>query len=221
MSSGTGLEASTGAASSPNEAPTGAERHMSLGDFYRGFFYITWLLWTLIWLVLAFNVKVTVRRQAALPRLVNMALLIGAAVLLGAPHLPVSGLTVPVLPGSQWKIWTAGGAVLTLFGLSFTVWARIYLGRNWSGVAAIKADHELVVGGPYRWVRHPIYSGLALAFLGTALAIEQWRGMLALELALLAFGHRIIVEERFMRQQFGAVYDAYAQRVRALVPGLI
>jgi protein-S-isoprenylcysteine O-methyltransferase Ste14 len=161
------------------------------------------------------------RDHDQLPRLMNTALLICAAALLCVPHMPVTGLTVHVLPGSEWRIWAALGAALTLFGLLFTVWARIYLGRNWSGVAAIKADHELVVGGPYQWVRHPIYSGLALAFLGTAIAIGQWRGMLAVELALLAFGHRILVEERFMRQQFGAVYEAYAQRVRALVPGLI
>lgn len=101
------------------------------------------------------------------------------------------------------------------------VWARVYLGRNWSGVASIKADHELITGGPYRWVRHPIYSGLALAFIGTAMAVGQWRAVLAVMLALIAIAHRIIVEERFMREQFGSVYDAYAHRVRALVPGLV
>lgn len=163
---------------------------MSLGDFYQSFFYGTWVLWTLLWLVLARNVKLTVHRQDTLPRLLNAALLICAAALLCAPHMPISGLTCRILPGAQWRIWAAVGAVLTLAGQLFTVWARIYLGRNWSGVAAIKADHELVVGGPYRWVCHPIYSGLALAFVGTAVAIGQWRGMLAVELVLLAFGQR-------------------------------
>lgn len=194
---------------------------MSLSDFYEIFFYGIWVLWTILWLVFARNVKVTAHRQAALPRLLNMALLLCAAALLAAPHLPVSALEARLLPGSQWKLWAAVGAALTFLGLLFTVWARIYLGRNWSGVAAVKADHELITGGPYRWVRHPIYSGLALAFVGMAIAGGQWRGVLAIALALIAIVQRIIVEERFMRQQFGVVYDAYAQRVRAFVPGLI
>ncbi|MGH2443582.1 MAG: methyltransferase family protein [Chloroflexota bacterium] len=194
---------------------------MSLGDFYQYFFYAIWLLFIVFWLLLARNVKLTVRRQAALPRLLNLALLYGAAALLAGPFVPVTWLTVRVLPSSQWRIWCALGAALTLFGVLFTFWARIYIGRNWSAVAAVKADHELVTGGPYRWVRHPIYSGLLLAFVGTALASGQWRGVLAVVLSLIAVAHRIIVEERFMREQFGNGYDTYAQRVRALVPGLI
>ncbi len=65
------------------------------------------------------------------------------------------------------------------------------------------------------------YSGLTLGFVGTAMAIGQWRGMLALALSRIAIAQRILVEERFMREQFGTVYDVYAQRVRALVPGLV
>jgi protein-S-isoprenylcysteine O-methyltransferase Ste14 len=194
---------------------------MSLGDFYQSFFYGIWLLWLILWLVLALTAKITVRRQRALPRLLNLALLCGAAALLTGPFVPVPWLTVRVLPGAQWKIWCALGAALTLFGVLFTVWARLYLGRNWSAVAAVKADHELITRGPYRWVRHPIYSGLLLAFIGTALADGQWRGVLAVALALVAVAHRIIVEERFMRQEFGTEYDTYARQVRALVPGLI
>ncbi len=194
---------------------------MYLGKFYDYFFPVVWLGWVLLWLVLARNVKATVRRQPMLPRLVNMSLLFCAAALLWAQRIPVTSLMRRFLPGSQWPFWAALGAILTLVGLLFTVWARVYLGRNWSGVATLKADHELITGGPYQWVRHPIYSGLTLAFLGSALAIGQWRGVLALVLAVVAIVQRIFVEERLMREQFGAAYDAYAQRVRALVPGLI
>jgi protein-S-isoprenylcysteine O-methyltransferase Ste14 len=194
---------------------------MSLGEFYQDFFYGVWLLLTIFWLLSARNVKAIVRRQDALPRLLNTALLYGAAALLAVPYIPLPGLMANVLPASHWRLWCSLGAELTTLGALLMVRARIYLGRNWSAVAAVKADHELVTGGPYRWVRHPIYSGLALAFIGTAIAIGQWRGVLAVALALIAFGHRILVEERFMRQQFGTSYDTYAQRVRALVPGLI
>jgi protein-S-isoprenylcysteine O-methyltransferase Ste14 len=194
---------------------------MSLSDFYEIFFYGIWALWSILWLAFARNVKVTAQRQATLPRLFNIALLVAAALLLAAPRLPVPGLDVRLLPDTQWRLWTALGAALTFLGLLFTVWARIYLGRNWSGVAAVKADHELITGGPYRWVRHPIYSGLALAFVGMAVAVGEWRGVLSIALALIAIVQRITVEERFMRRQFGVGYDEYARRVRAFVPGLI
>lgn len=194
---------------------------MTLGKFYQLFFVTVWWAWIIFWFVFSRNVKATVRRQAVLPRLVDAALLICVFVLLWAQRLPVPGLMQRFLPGTQWQLWVPLGAVLTLVGLLFTVWARVRLGRNWSGVITVKADHELVTGGPYGLVRHPIYSGLALAIIGTALAIGQWRGVLAIALAFIVFVERMIVEERFMRQQFGAAYDDYALRVRAFVPGVI
>jgi protein-S-isoprenylcysteine O-methyltransferase Ste14 len=189
-------------------------------EFYQTFFVTIWCAWFLTWFVLSRNVKDTVRRQATLPRLLNSALLFCAALLLWDIHIPVPALAARFVPGSQWQFWAALGAALTLAGLLFTVWARVYLGRNWSGVVTVKADHELITGGPYALVRHPIYTGLLLAFIGTALAVGEWRGVLSVALALIAIVHRIIVEESFMRQQFGAAYDNYALRVRALVPGV-
>jgi hypothetical protein len=76
----------------------------------------------------------------------------------------------------------AVGAALTALGLSFTSWARVHLGRNWSGTVTLKDDHALIRTGPYRRVRHPIYSGALLALAGTVLAVGQWRGVIALAL---------------------------------------
>lgn len=197
---------------------------MNWVEFYQRFFRTVWLLWVVAWWIFAINVKTTVRRQAWLPNLLNTALWFCAFGLLWTSivPVPVRGLMGRFLPGAQWPLWSALGAILTLIGLLFTVWARVYLGRNWSGMGVtLKADHELVTGGPYGLVRHPIYCGLALALIGTALAMGQWRGVLAVVLLLIAIAHRIVVEERFMREQFGTSYDAYAKRVRALVPGLI
>ena len=192
-----------------------------MANFYPIFFPTIWLAWILAWWMFARNVKTTVRKQDALPRLANAALLFVAAALLWPINLPVPALTARFLPVSQWQFWAALGAALTLVGLLFSVWARVYLGRNWSGVITIKADHELVTTGPYGLVRHPIYSGLALAFVGTALAVGEWRGVLSVALVLLCFVQRMYTEESWMRQQFGAAYDAYAQRVRAFIPGVV
>lgn len=196
---------------------------MRMVYFYQVFFPTLWLSWVIAWWVWAINVKATVRRQPLASRLLNMALLWCAFALIFATAVPMPrALTARFLPLSEWQFWAALGAVLTLFGLLFTVWARVYLGRNWSGMfATIKADHELITGGPYALVRHPIYSGLILAFIGTSLAMGQWRGVLATALALIAIAHRISVEEGLMREQFGAAYDAYAKRVSAFVPGVI
>ena len=196
---------------------------MGVIRFYQIFFPAAWLGWVVLWYIFAVNVKTTVRSQAAVPRLINLAVLYCAALLMWIPRIPQApALNARFLPASQWQFWVALGAALTFIGLAFTVWARIYLGRNWSGAGVtIKADHELITGGPYALVRHPIYAGLALAFVGSALAIGQWRAVIGVALALIAVCHRMIVEERFMRERFGAAYDAYAQRVRAFVPGLI
>ncbi len=194
---------------------------MNLSNVYHYFFYAIWFAMIAFWLMHARNTKVTIRRQSTLPRVLNLVCLYTAAALLAAPVVPIHGLAVRILPRSQWRIWCALGAVLTLVGVLLTIWARLYLGRNWSSVAAVKADHELVTTGPYQWVRHPIYSGLTLGMVGTAVAIGQWRAVLAVTLALIAIAQRIVIEERFMREQFGNAYDAYARRVWALLPGLI
>ena len=194
---------------------------MHLGTFYQYYFYAIWLLVVAFWVARARDVKVTARRQARLPRVVNLTLICGAAALLAGPFVSVAWLTDRVIPVTLWKEYCAAGAGLTTLGALLMIWARIHLGRNWSSVAAVKVDHELVTDGPYRWMRHPIYSGLLLAFIGTALAIGQWRGVLAVALVLVAFLQRIVIEDEFMREEFGAVYESYAQHVRALVPWVI
>ena len=120
------------------------------------------------------------------------------------------------LPLADWAVWA--GAVLTLGGLLFTVWARVHLGRNWSGIITVKQGHELITSGPYRVVRHPIYSGLLLAFMGSALARAKWQGVLAVVLVVWALWRKLRIEERWMRKEFGSRYQEYARCVAALVP---
>jgi protein-S-isoprenylcysteine O-methyltransferase Ste14 len=100
----------------------------------------------------------------------------------------------------------------------FTVRARLHRGGNWSGIVTIKHDHELIANGPYAIVRHPIYTGLLIAFIGSAMALGEWRGVLAVLVAWWALWRKLRLEERWMAECFGQQYEAYCQRVPALVP---
>jgi protein-S-isoprenylcysteine O-methyltransferase Ste14 len=183
---------------------------------HRYLFATLWLGWALYWWLLSRNVKRETQREPVASRLAHMLPLILAAVLLWSDRMPVWMLGERFLPRAEWPFVL--GALLTAAGLLFSVWARVHIGRNWSGIVTIKEDHELVTSGPYAIVRHPIYTGLLLGFIGSALARGEWRGVLAVAIVLVALWRKLRVEERFMQQQFGDAYRQYASRVPALVP---
>ena len=119
---------------------------------------------------------------------------------------------------AAWQFWV--GAAITAAGLSFAIWARRHIGRNWSATVTLKQDHELVTSGPYAFVRHPIYTGLLFGFIGSAIALGQWRGIVAVAIAYLSLLRKYLLEERWMRERFGTAYADYSRRVKALVPFL-
>ena len=103
--------------------------------------------------------------------------------------------------------------------LLFAIWARLTLGRNWSGVlASVGENHELVVAGPYKYVRHPIYAGFLIAMLATAVTIGTLASYLAVAIGLVAFLLRIGLEEALMLSQFPEAYRAYQKETAALIP---
>ena len=114
-----------------------------------------------------------------------------------------------------------GGVGLVVAGLLLCVWARVVLGGNWSGTVTLKRDHEIVRTGPYRWVRHPIYTGLLVMFLGSAFAEGEWRGLIALVLVFAALWRKLKLEERWLGEHFGAAYAAYRECSSALIPFLL
>ncbi len=178
-----------------------------------------WLAWAALWWAMSLRVKATTRREPMGSRLLHIVPLVLAAALIWAPSLPLHPLDERFLPRAAWPFPL--GAALTAAGLLFAVWARLHIGRNWSGTVTLKQDHELVTTGPYAWVRHPIYTGLLLAFAGSAVARAEWRGVLAVVIVFAALWRKLRLEERWMREQFGAGYRAYAERVRALIPFLL
>jgi protein-S-isoprenylcysteine O-methyltransferase Ste14 len=182
-------------------------------------FAAIWLAWLAYWAISARNVKPVQRREPLASRMAHiLPLTVAAALLLGSPEPPIPWLSQRWLPASAAR--ASAGAAITIVGLGLTAWARTTLGTNWSGTVTVKRDHELVVAGPYRHVRHPIYSGLLLAFAGSALARGDWRGLLALLIAWLSLWRKWHVEERFMRETFGQAYSDYAARTPAVIPRL-
>jgi protein-S-isoprenylcysteine O-methyltransferase Ste14 len=151
-------------------------------------------------------------------RLFHLALALLGFSLLGSRWFDVGWLGMRFVPDSPAVALTGLG--LTIAGCLFAIWARLILGSNWSGRATIKSGHELITSGPYKLARHPIYSGLIVAVVGTALAGGEWRGILAVVLILLALFVKIGQEERLMVQAFPQEYSAYRQRVKALIPGV-
>jgi len=183
---------------------------------YPYLFPAMWLLWAGYWWLSSHDAKRTERSESQASRLMHIVPLMLAALLLIVDRWPLPILLVRIYPWAAWEFWA--GAAVTAAGLLFSVWARVHIGRNWSGIVTLKHDHDLVVTGPYQIVRHPIYAGLLVALVGSAFACGQWRGVLALVFALLAVSRKVAIEERWMRERFREKYDAYSRSVPALVP---
>ena len=191
-----------------------------MSPFSRNLFPVLWLAWAAYWLIASRHVKAVVRSEPPLSRLLHIIPLATATLLLALPVMPIAFLNEKILfPRATWPFWA--GAALTAAGLAFTIWARLNIGKNWSAIVTIKQDHELITSGPYRIVRHPIYTGLLLGFAGSALARCSWAGVLALAIACAALWRKLRLEERGLRGHFGDRYAAYSRRVAALIPGVL
>jgi protein-S-isoprenylcysteine O-methyltransferase Ste14 len=185
---------------------------------HRWLFPALWAAWAFYWWLTSRDVKETMRREPLVSRALHLLPMLLAALMLASPGHGVPGLSARVVPWTPGLFWV-GGAV-TCAGLAFAVQARRTIGRNWSAIVTLKQDHELVTTGPYALVRHPIYTGLLLGFLGWAIAVDRWRGPLAAAIVFVALWRKYRLEERWMRERFGVAYDAYRARVKALVPFL-
>jgi protein-S-isoprenylcysteine O-methyltransferase Ste14 len=146
----------------------------------------------------------------------NRVQIIISMVLLGSHRLSIGWLGYELIPRTLAKALT--GLAVTSIGVAFAIWARQTLADNWSAQPTLKENHELIVQGPYKIVRHPIYTGILIAVLGTAIMVGQVRGFVALAITIFALWHKSGFEEELMYRQFPEQYKAYAQRVKKLVP---
>jgi protein-S-isoprenylcysteine O-methyltransferase Ste14 len=168
---------------------------------------IAWIIFFVYWFGSAFGVK----EGTANTRRIPLTGLTGVSVLLLVRLFRGGSLAIdsPVLESI--------GAVLFVCGIAVAVWARVHLGRNWGMPMTQKAEPELVTTGPYRYVRHPIYSGLLLALLGTAL-MTNLIGLGIFAILAAYFYYSATVEERNLSATFPKAYPAYRSDTKMLIP---
>lgn len=168
--------------------------------------FSVWAVFWICWLLAAAGAKRSVRTS----RFGRPGLVVLVAVVLVRLFKPGAlAVSSPVLQGV--------GLILFALGLGLAVWARIYLGRNWGMPMTERAEPELVTSGPYRFVRHPIYSGILLALLGTALATNLY-WLIVLVFLGAYFTYSATVEERLMTTSFPDGYASYKAHTKMLIP---
>ena len=175
-----------------------------------------WWGWGLYWMLSAMRNKATQRRESLASRLAHLLPLALGGALIAWPQPPWSALGWRLWPPSLAVYWM--GVALVSAGLAFAVWARVHLGGNWSGTVTIKQGHELIRSGPYGFVRHPIYTGLLAALLGTTVASGTVHAAIGLAVIAVALVRKSRVEEGFMREIFPDAYQRYSTEVPALIP---
>jgi protein-S-isoprenylcysteine O-methyltransferase Ste14 len=183
----------------------------------RAFIGFCWLAWLLYWVIMAFATKRTIERKGLIGYRV-----VGVVALLGC--LVIGGLLGLSSQSQSWRTTFALGVVtdaIVLAGAAFTVWARVTLGRNWSGEVTFKQGHELIETGPYALVRHPIYTGLIVMALGTAINYGRAIGFALLISLCASLWWKLRQEEQMMSSHFPAAYSDYRARVRAIIPFLL
>ena len=177
-----------------------------------------WMAWHVYWFVGALRVRRNERGESQGQRLRTALVLAAGAYLIFAPVVPFRPLNARFLADARAIRALALGIVVA--GLAITVWARRHLGQFWSARVSLKEGHQLIKSGPYAWVRHPIYSGIFLAMLGTALFVGEWRGLLGTAVFLVGHWLKARREEVLLAGQFGTAYEDYCQRTGSLLPRL-
>jgi protein-S-isoprenylcysteine O-methyltransferase Ste14 len=183
-------------------------------SIYEWVFLICWVVFLVYWMISAVSSKRNARRNYNWFLLRVLLLLI----ILGLFHWPVfSEFYQQEAFASSSIAFSILGDVLCVLGISLAIWARVYLGRNWGVPMSVKVNPELVTSGPYTFIRHPIYSGVLLAMIGSIFV----EGIPWLVVLVLLGGYFIFAatrEEKLMLKQFPDQYPQYKKRTKMLIP---
>lgn len=177
-----------------------------------------WAVLGLYWIVSALGTKKTAVNENSATRVTRLSILVLTLILLLSHRLSIGPLAHRFITNSPAVIWS--GAGLTALGVALAIWARATLGRNWSDKVVLKVDHELICRGPYRYLRHPIYTGVLLAVAGSALTVGKWSGVVALLLLGTTYCLKALREEKLLATNFGEAFSDYKEQTGFFLPRL-
>lgn len=188
---------------------------MNNPTFFTWITLCCWFIFICCWFMLRNRTKENIQYRTNRQRWLAA---IGYLLIFTALYLPL--LTGTRLLPAWWPLLAAGTA-LCIAGIGLCIWSRLLLGANWSGGVAAKRNHELVIKGPYRVVRHPIYTGFLMALTGTSLVTGGTPAIVVTVICSLGLYLKIAREETLLNDLFPGAYAAYSQRTRKLIPFLL
>jgi protein-S-isoprenylcysteine O-methyltransferase Ste14 len=177
---------------------------------------IPWIVFVIYWISAAVKTRPTRSKESFASRSGVLLLEIVGYVLVFSDSAGVGVLGTRFI--SRTLVSATLGLSLTWLGIGLAIWARYHLAEYWSGRITIKENHQLIRGGPYAHVRHPIYAGLILATIGSTLVIDEWRCVLGICLVLTGYCLKAINEETMLSQQFGDTFDEHRKHTGFLIP---
>ena len=175
-----------------------------------------WMIWAIWWLAMAFFSKSTKRRENLMQRIEHLLPAMVGFALIFREGFRGAWLTRPIFVAGPTLLLIC--VAVTVLGLLFAVWARLALGANWSGSVTIKTNHQLIRRGPYRWIRHPIYTGMLAALLAVAITQGLVSGAVGFAFVFFALYRKARREESFLSQEFGEGFTQHRQHTGMFLP---
>lgn len=183
--------------------------------------HLAWIVFLIVWIIEAFKAKKVSQQEPLLKRFLWYWLpLIVAGLLLG-PTEWFMGMWIRENFVEHTDLVGIIGASLAWLGTLLACWSRFLLGKNWSVSVQLKKDHELIKTGPYKIIRHPIYTAILLLFLGNVLIVGDYRGLLALGIVFISLWRKLKLEEKWLAKHFEETYLNYKAKTKALFPWIL
>jgi protein-S-isoprenylcysteine O-methyltransferase Ste14 len=177
---------------------------------------LPWVMFLIYWIIGAFKTRATRSQESSISRINILLIEIAGYLLIFNSAFGVGFLGKLVLPRTA--LLAVAGVAMTWSGIALAIWARYHLAEYWSARITIKEDHQLIRTGPYRRLRHPIYSGLILAVVGSALVIDHWRCVLGVCLVVAGYAIKARKEEAMLGEQFGDAFGEHRKHTGFLFP---
>lgn len=189
---------------------------MTIRDVFRTLFLIPWVIFLIYWIIGSLKTRPTHEEESLASRYLVVVLEVAGYLLVFNHSTEVGFLGRRFIPRTL--TGAVSGVSLTWLGIGLAIWARYHLAEYWSARVTIKEDHQLIRTGPYAHFRHPIYSGLVLATIGSALLIGKWRCVLGFLLALIGYCIKARKEEQMLTRQFGDAFREHQKHAGFLLP---